>query len=275
MSRINDQLMGHAEDNDGIEEYDNPLPGWWLGLFYVTIAWAAFYVVYYHFVTEDSQIGRYEKEMAAAAELYPAPDATAEIVVNAETIAAGEEIYTTWCASCHMADMSGGIGPSLVDAEWIHGATPEQIQHTVTNGVLAKGMPAWGPQIGPESVAHVVAYVVHKFEETGLEPVAATADGEEEPAVLPDAEADPLEAGEKLYQQYCVACHGPEGEGTITAPSLVDDEWLHGSELEQIVHVVTNGIEGKAMVAWEPVLGEVGVNQVATFVHHRANKADE
>ncbi|MEO0605821.1 MAG: c-type cytochrome, partial [Myxococcota bacterium] len=197
------------------------------------------------------------------------------VVVDAESLAAGKEVFETTCASCHNSDMSGGIGPSLVDAEWVHGAAPEQVQATITNGVIAKGMPAWGPVIGPEKVAQVAAYIVDTFEKTGLTPVAAAAAEEAAPVEAPAADADPLVAGEQLYTQYCVVCHGPSGEGTVTAPRLIDAEWLHGSELEQIMQVVSQGVEGKAMVAWEPVLGEAGVKQVATYVHHRANNPDE
>jgi len=270
-----DELMGHAEDNDGIEEYDNPLPAWWLGLFYLTIAWGVVYAINYHFVAEDSQIQRYEREMLAAAEQWPQSDEAAPVVVNAETVAEGKVIYTTTCASCHGAEGGGGIGVSLVDAEWIHGAKPEQIQHTISSGVIEKGMPAWGPVLGPEKVSKVAAYVYDRFEKTGLEPVEVEGSAELEPVEVPAADADPLVAGEKIWTQYCVACHGPDGEGTVTAPSLVDDEWLHGSDMEQIVQVITNGIEGKAMVAWEPVLGEAGVRQVATFVHDRAHNGDD
>jgi len=276
MSQITDELMGHAADNDGIEEYDNPLPGWWLGLFYLTIGWAVIYAINYHFVSEDSQIKRYETEMAAAAELYPDAGKAVEVVVDAETIAAGKAIFETNCASCHGAALEGGIGPSLVDADWLHGSKPGAIQNTITNGVIEKGMPAWGPVLGGDKVAKVAAYVVDAFQKTGLTPNEVAAEPVPPPeGGAPDPEEDPLVAGEKLYGQYCVACHGPEGEGTVTAPSLVDDEWLHGSDMEQIVHTITNGVEGKAMVAWEPVLGEVGVKQVATFVHHRAFETDE
>lgn len=276
MSQITDELMGHAADNDGIEEYDNPLPRWWLGLFYLTIIWAGFYAVKYHFVDHDSQLQRYDRQMAAAAEMWPQSDEAAPVVVNAETIAAGKEIFTTTCASCHGQGGEGGIGAKLIDAEWIHGGKPEQIQHTITNGVIEKGMPAWGPVLGPEKVAQVAAFVVDLHAKSGAgfaEPSAAAE--EPAPTALPDADADPLVAGEQIWNQYCVACHGPEGEGTVTAPSLVDDEWLHGSDMDQIVHTITNGVEGKAMVAWEPVLGEAGVKQVATYVHHRAFGDDE
>ncbi|MEN0064735.1 MAG: c-type cytochrome [Myxococcota bacterium] len=271
MSQFTDELLGHAEDNDGIEEYDNPLPTWWLGLFALTVVWGVAYAIHFHFVAEDSQTLRYEREMSAAAERWPQSNEAVPVVVDAASIAAGEVVFQQTCASCHKADGSGGIGPSLIDAEWRHGAEPEQVRTTITEGVVTKGMPAWGPVLGAQKIAHVAAFVVdlHAKSGAGVVNVAPEPTTEAEPA--PVVSSDPLVAGEALYQQYCVACHGPTGEGTATAPSLVDAEWLHGGELDQIANTVAHGIEGKAMVAWGPVLGDDGVQQVASFVHHRAN----
>ncbi len=82
-----------------------------------------------------------------------------------EAVAAGEAIYTTNCVACHGADLQGGIGPNLIDTEWIHGGTPEAILHTITDGVPEKGMLTWGPILGPEKVNQVTAYVVEKHRE--------------------------------------------------------------------------------------------------------------
>lgn len=163
-----DRLLGHAADNDGIEEYDNSLPAWWLWLFYGTIIWAVWYAVDYHFLTKRSQAGDYEAEMAAAeAEVVAARAAapvptggaanpTGVIVPDAEQ---GKAIYASTCVGCHGPELKGGVGPDLTDATWIHGGTLEQITHTVSVGVPEKGMLAWGPVLGAEKVAHVSAYI--------------------------------------------------------------------------------------------------------------------
>ncbi len=159
-----DQLLGHADEADGIEEYDNPLPAWWLGLFYFTLAWGVIYAVHYHFIAHRSQAKAYEAEVAAALQRWPQPEKVevAEVANDASAIAEGEKVFQSTCAPCHGADLTGGIGPNLVDSEWIHGGSLEEVVQTITNGVPEKGMPAWGPVLGPEKVAQVAAYIKSK-----------------------------------------------------------------------------------------------------------------
>lgn len=165
MSRKKDVLLGHAADNDGIDEYDNPLPDWWVGLFFVTLVGAIVYGVDYHFISHRSQAAMYEAEMAAAAERWPEQDAPKELAFDSATLDAGKQVYTQTCVACHGADLTGGIGPNLVDAEWIHGGEPEQIVKTISDGIPAKGMPAWGAVLGPEKVAQVAAWILHSGED--------------------------------------------------------------------------------------------------------------
>ncbi len=132
-----DEVMGHAEDNDGIEEYDNPLPDWWLGMFIFCILWGIGYGIEYHFITHCSQVAAYNEEMAQAAVQWPTPEVTVGQV----------------------ADLSGGIVPNLKDDTWIHGGTLEDITRTITEGVPDKGMLTWGPILGPEKISQVAAYV--------------------------------------------------------------------------------------------------------------------
>lgn len=156
-----DRVLGHADECDGIEEYDNRLPTWWLGLFYFCIGWAVIYGVHYHFVGERSQAAEYLAEVEAAEARWPTP--TAEEAVAAasgeDAVEAGKAIYATNCVGCHGPELKGGIGPDLTDAEWIHGGTLEAINKTVTDGVAEKGMLAWGPILGPAKVAQVSAFV--------------------------------------------------------------------------------------------------------------------
>ena len=161
-----DQVLGHADEADGIEEYDNPLPNWWLGLFYLTIIWAAGYGAHYHFFGKRSQEQALAAELAEAERRWPAEArAAATVVMSEAAIEAGEAVYKANCTGCHGEEMTGGIGPSLVDTVWIHGGTPEAILATITNGVPEKGMLTWGPILGPEKVAQVAAYVVDQNRE--------------------------------------------------------------------------------------------------------------
>lgn len=159
MSTEKDQVLGHADECDGIEEYDNALPAWWIGLFIFCVVFAAIYAPYMHFVAHWSQAGAYTAEMELAKSQYKIPEGTANLVETPETIAKGKEVFTTTCVACHGADLHGGIGPNLTDAEWIHGGSLKDIAATITNGVPDKGMPTWGPVLGPDKVAAAAAYV--------------------------------------------------------------------------------------------------------------------
>jgi cytochrome c oxidase cbb3-type subunit III len=267
-----DQLLGHASDNDGIDEYDNALPGWWLGLFLFTILWAIGYAVDYHFLRPTSQTARYEEQMAAAKARWPESTAKA-LVYDDPTLQAGGELYATTCVACHGAELGGGIGPSLVDTAWIHGADPEQIRATITNGVTAKGMPAWGPVLGPDKVAKVTAFVFKRAEAagaTGANAVLAGATPSGAPAAAGTPVATSGDPGEQVYKQNCVVCHGDNLEGKV-GPSLVDAAWIHGGTLPEIEKTIVNGVPEKGMVSWGPLLTADQIKQVATYIHTKAN----
>lgn len=160
MSKETNRLLGHADEADGIEEYDNPLPDWWLGLFWGSIVWAIAYFAWF-ILTDQSQVGWYESEVAAADERWP-EQAAAEIrfAYSDEAASAGSEIYATNCAACHGAALEGGIGPNLIDAEWIHGGQASQVIGIIRNGVLDKGMVAWGGILSPDQINQVASYVL-------------------------------------------------------------------------------------------------------------------
>lgn len=163
MSKDTNRIMGHADEADGIEEYDNPLPDWWLGLFWFCIIWAIGYGVHYHFIAHRSQEKHLAAEMAAAAEMWPVEAASnVTFSLTPEAIRAGEEVYNTYCYVCHGAALEGGIGPTFLDEEWLHGHTPEEVIHTITNGVVEKGMAAWGPILGAEKINYATAFLLSR-----------------------------------------------------------------------------------------------------------------
>ncbi len=153
------QVLGHGAEADGIEEYDNPLPDWWVGLFWFTIIFAFGYTLHYHVIAHRSQTKALAAEMAAAKTKWPG-GATAAFVPTPALAKAGEAIFKTNCVACHGEDLHGKIGPNLTDDVWIHGGRPQDIVNTITNGVAAKGMPTWGPILGPEKVREVASYVI-------------------------------------------------------------------------------------------------------------------
>ena len=137
------------------------------GFFRLCILWAIGYTVHYHFIAGRSQAAEFQAEMAAAAVRWPAQDAAdVEFALTPEAIADGETVYKTYCFVCHGAALEGGIGPTFLDDEWLHGHTPEEVMHTITNGVTEKGMAAWGPILSAQQIKHVAAYVLSKNAET-------------------------------------------------------------------------------------------------------------
>jgi cytochrome c oxidase cbb3-type subunit 3 len=195
--------MGHADEADGIEEYDNPLPDWWLGLFWLCILWAIGYTVHYHFIADRSQEARFEAEMAAAAIRWPVQDA-ADVVfaLNPEAIAGGETVYNTYCFVCHGQNLEGGIGESFLDGTWLHGSSPEEVIHTIVEGVPEKGMAPWGPILSAEQINQVAAFVLAKNAEAlgiSLDEVTVRTPGDEGSAEAHDegVEEDHEEGGEE------------------------------------------------------------------------------
>lgn len=166
MSKETNRLLGHADEADGIEEYDNPLPDWWLGLLWLTIVWGIGYGVHYHFIGNRSQEAALAAEMAEAELRWPA-QARAEIqfTMTDAAITAGEPVYTQNCAPCHAAGLEGLIGPSFIDDEWIHGGTATEVIQIIRNGVLDKGMVAWDGILSPEQINDVAAYILSKHAE--------------------------------------------------------------------------------------------------------------
>lgn len=163
-----DRLLDH--DVDGIREYDNPMPKWWLYILYATVLYS---VLYWLNVIPGVGEGRgriatYEAEMAKARARQEALAAQGgglpteadvlAIVADAQRLARGKEKYASLCVPCHRDDGGGSIGPNLTDDYWIHGGSIPQMLATVNVGVLDKGMPAWGQVLKPDELAAVVAY---------------------------------------------------------------------------------------------------------------------
>jgi len=161
--------MDHSYDD--IRELDNHLPPWWKWLFYATAVWAVVYFVVYHvFDSMPLQAAEYEQEVAvadAAALAFKASQPVEAIDLNTlvytkddALIQKGKSIFDMNCNSCHRADGGGGIGPNLTDAYWLHGGEVKEVFHTIQEGVLDKGMPAWGKTMSPQEVRDVTFFVM-------------------------------------------------------------------------------------------------------------------
>ena len=163
------ELMDH--NYDGIQEYDNPIPNWWMITFLGTIIFAFIYWIHYEFGGGPSM----KTELAAAMATIDAQKASAPKVVLSETDIeeklkdqglVTEEIvasYKTMCAACHGNDLQGMIGPNLTDAFWMHGkGIGKDIIQAIKEGVPEKGMPPWGPVLSDDQIMALTAYILSK-----------------------------------------------------------------------------------------------------------------
>lgn len=168
MSTENEHEKSTGHNYDGIEELDNRLPNWWVGLLYASIVFALGYFGYYVMGDGPSLFVQYEREQAAAEyAAYLRGDQKKE-ATEPELLAIskdlgrrkqGKEIYGAKCVACHGDRGQGGIGPNLTDEYWLHGANLVELARVVTKGVADKGMPPWGPLLKDSEVQSVVAYV--------------------------------------------------------------------------------------------------------------------
>jgi cytochrome c oxidase cbb3-type subunit 3 len=164
------QLRPHVYD--GIQEFDQKLPNWWLLTLYGTIVFSIVYwFVHYesHFIPSDGDrvdaaLSRIEAVRLAALVDMLDDDNLWQMSRNAAFVAAGRATYQTTCAVCHGANLEGGIGPALTDQAWVHGGRPVEVFRVIHDGVLEKGMPAWGAMLGGRKVAEVTAFVMSHHE---------------------------------------------------------------------------------------------------------------
>lgn len=168
---------------DGIAEYDKSLPNWWLYTLYLTIVFSIGYWGYYEWFkagpTPEQEV------VTAMAKIETAKLAVAKVddaglwkmSLNPVVLDAGKATFDSSCAACHLGSLRGkgesaaAIGPDLTDTLWLHGGKPTEIQDLITKGVLAKGMPAWGPVLGSKKITEVTAYILSKHQEG--EPIEA------------------------------------------------------------------------------------------------------
>ena len=162
-----DQLLEH--EYDGIREYDNPLPGWWLATLYATMVFAVLYLlnIIPGLGSGQGRIAQYDAAMAQAQAAAVGHDPLAgmtdavllALARDPAKLTLGRTTFATMCVACHGPDGGGIIGPNLTDGYWLHGGRPTDILRTVNNGVPEKGMPTWGKSLPADQVIAVAAYV--------------------------------------------------------------------------------------------------------------------
>ncbi len=252
------ETTGHTWDDD-LTELNNPLPRWWMWLFYITIGFALVYLLLYPGtalyggVLGWSSKGQLKEEVAAgdakSAPLYAQfrQTDTKILAYDPAAHAMGERLFQNNCSQCHGSDARGSRGfPNLTDDDWLHGGDPAAIEETIMDGRHGL-MPPMGAAIGgDEAVLDVANYVLSLS--GSAHDAARAALGKEKFAV-------------------CAACHGADGKGNIAvgAPNLTDQIWLYGGDLKTIVATITRGREG-VMPAHRETLGTDRVHVLAAYV---------
>lgn len=182
MSQDDNEIKGH--DYDGITEYDNPLPIWWLATFIGTIIFAFIYFMHYEIgggptMQQDLKIALTEIEKIKANQ--PSDNLSEDQLTvefkNQNNILAGAQVYQGKCAVCHGNDLQGVIGPNLVDSFWIHTqGTKAGLVKTIANGVTEKGMPAWKELLKGPEILQVASFIYSKKGSSPANPKPAQGD---------------------------------------------------------------------------------------------------
>ena len=268
---------GHSWD--GIEEFDNPMPRWWLWTLYATIVWAVGYTILYPAwpmvnsatsgVLGWSTRGDVAEEIAAVEEANAPMNArlegteltaiAADPQLGSYAVSSGSAVFKTWCAQCHGSGAAGAKGyPNLLDDDWLWGGSVEDIHETITHGIRNEDsddaryseMPAFGRDelLEKEEIDQVVNFVMS----------------------LSGAAQDPaqVEAGAVVFEDNCVSCHMEDGTGDRSqgAPNLADAIWLYGGDYASLSETVNNARYG-VMPAWNTRLTEAQIRAVSSYVH--------
>jgi cytochrome c oxidase cbb3-type subunit 3 len=270
MARTKTRLVAGKEGTtghswDGLEEYNNPLPRWWLGLFLLTCVFAVAYLVFYPGLGSFqgmlgwSQAGQYEREVDRVNRVveplfarYLAQDIQA-VAADPQAREMGERLYLTYCVQCHGSDARGSRGfPNLADNDWLYGGDPDTIRETIAkgrHGVMPGGL------VQGNDVAKVANYVL-SLSKSGHDPALAA-------------------LGKSSFA-VCASCHGADGKGNpaIGAPNLTDKLWLHGGGMASVIETITNG-RSSTMPAFGELLGPGKVHVLAAYIWGLSNRAGD
>lgn len=179
-SNTKEVSLGHSYD--GIQEYDNPLPGWWKWLFWGTIAFSPLYLMYYHNGTPGRSIAdqytegvneNTRKQYAEIGDLQGDEATMVKYLKEPKWVGVGQAIFKANCVSCHGADGGGNVGPNLCDESFKHIKTLPDIVKVINEGVAGGAMPAWGNRFSHKNDAILVSIYVASLR--GSSPASAKA----------------------------------------------------------------------------------------------------
>lgn len=258
---------GHSWDED-LEELNNPLPRWWLGLFVITIVFGLGYLWLYPGLGAStgslgwSQAEQYEREVkqfnAVTDPLYAKflSQELTQVAADPQARGIGERLYLTYCVQCHGADARGAKGyPNLTDTDWLWGGEPIAIKTTILEGRQGM-MPPMAQAVGSSADVENLAHYVMSLSGGGHDATKAV-------------------LGKPRFE-VCAGCHGAEGKGNVAlgAPNLADRVWLHGGGVAGVVESINQG-RGGQMPAFKESLGEGKVHLLAAYVWGLSRSAAE
>ena len=252
------ETSGHVWDED-LKEYNNPLPRWWMWMFYLTIVFSLGYLVLYPGLGSYAgtlgwtQLKQLDDENKAAEKAFGplyegwAKQDLAALAKDEKAMKTGQKLFLNNCAQCHASDGGGSRGfPNLTDRDWLWGGTPEAIKASITDGRVGN-MPPLGSVTGEEGAKDVAHYVLS----------------------LSGEAFDSLRAskGEQTFKTVCAACHGADGKGNpaVGAPNLTDKVWLHGGGEYSIAQQVIKGRVNQ-MPAHKDILTPAKIHLLTAYV---------
>ncbi len=178
MSTQNELLSDHAYD--GIQEYDNPLPGWWKWLFVLTCVFAALYWVYFHSGVDGRGIhAEYDRHLGEV--MVQRFGEIGVLEPNEQTILkamydpafekyrkVGEATYKTNCVQCHGIAGEGGVGPNMTDNYYKSIKGLEDIVSVIQNGAANGAMPPWKNRFSHPNIAILTAAYIASLRGTNV-----------------------------------------------------------------------------------------------------------
>lgn len=256
-------VTGHKWDGD-LEEFNNPLPRWWLWLFYLTIVFGLVYIALYPGLGGYagklgwSQTEQYKEEIKQANATYDpifeafAKQDIASLAKDENAVKVGQRLFLNYCATCHASDAGGAKGfPNLRDKDWLWGGSASAIKTSILDGRMGV-MPPWEAVLQTSGVENVTQYVLSMSDR--------------------QHDAEKAAAGKTQFATFCAACHGANGKGNqaLGAPDLTDKTWLYGGSTGAIAQSIAKGRTG-VMPAHRGFLGENKSHVLAAYIYSLSN----
>lgn len=250
----------HSHNFDGIEELNEPLPAWWMWLFFLTIIYSIVYLILYPGLGDNKGFLKWNSQKACN-DIIKKRDAQyqhiylayskmriEDLSTNLRALKIGKSLFINNCSICHGLDARGGNGfPNLTNNKWLYGGTPNEIKTTITNGRKGR-MPPYGSVIGGEDILESTAYYVLSL-------------------TIKEIPQELTATGKLKFNTICSACHGLNAKGNkfIGAPDLTDPQWVYGGDFIDVKNSIKNGRHG-VMPSHKDVLSKEQIHILTAYI---------